>query len=281
MKNINTKIKFLLLALLCVSSMFLFSCDQKSDFNSDIKSSVAKDESVLRIATTAGNEPFEYMDDDGTLLGIDIAVGMLIAEEMDKKPIFENVNYENLMDGLNTGIYDIVISSLTVSDNLKQQVDLTDEYLTLSSSIVASNINTNITDLKSLKKATSVAVVAGTTESRYLNNSYGLNNVIEYRNSNDAMNAMLDNSSDALFIDDNIAKTLVNTYPIYKITTSGIDYRKYSVATAKGDYEMVLKINKILHKLEGNGALVNIRKAYIEKDANLKIFFNNRLKELQ
>lgn len=281
MKMSHTRIKILLTALLCVFAMFLFGCDKNTSYNSDSKSSIAKDQSVLRIAATAGNEPFEYRDDDGALLGLDMAVGMVLAEEMDKKPVFEDVSYDSLLDGLNTGIYDIVISALVVSDSLKQQVDFTDDYLSLSSSIVVPKNNTDVTDLKSLKKVKSVAVSRDSVSARYLKDHYGLGNLTEYRNAKEAQNALFNKKSDALFTDDNIAKKIISTYPQYKITSSGIAPSKYSIAVQEGNYELLTSINKIINALEGNGVLSEIRAAYIEGDEDLKDLYNTRLRDIQ
>ena len=81
----------------------------------------------LVIGTNAEFSPFEYMDGD-KIVGFDIEIAQEIAADMGKKLRIENMNFDSLINALNTGKVDMVIAGMTATDERKQNVDFSDTY---------------------------------------------------------------------------------------------------------------------------------------------------------
>lgn len=272
--------------ILCtLSIMYAFiltSCTpQTRSSNSDSKALTVKDNSILRIAFTAGYEPFEYIDDSGNYLGFDIALGYKLSESINRMPVFQNMKSNSLLDSLNCGISDMVISAVEVTDEKHQKVDFSDSYITLSSSIITHTENTYVNNINSLKNAQNVAVVSGSDSGSYLTNNLGLANIKEYRNETEAEQAILNGSADALFTDSKIAETFINRNRRYTIKETNINQRKFCIAVSKGNSDLLRSINEKLNEFKKNGTLFDLRAAYISNNEELRSIFDEELINIQ
>ena len=216
-----------------------------------VKLWTVKDNSIIRIAFTAGYEPFEYIDDSGNYLGFDMALGYKLSESMNRIPVFQNMKSNSLLDSLNCGISDMVISAVEVTDERHQKVDFSDSYITLSSSIITYKDNTDVTNINSLKNAQNVAVVSGSDSGYYLTNNLGLANIKEYRNEAEAELAVLNGGADVLFTDSKIAETFVESKEKRsRRKETNINQRKFCIAVSKGNSDLLRLINEKLNEFK-------------------------------
>lgn len=272
----------ILCALSIMYAFILTSCTQQArSSNSDNKALTAKDNSLLRISFTAGYEPFEYTDDSGYYLGFDMALGYKLSESMNRIPIFQNMKSDSLLDSLNCGISDMIISAVEVTDERHQKVDFSDSYITLSSSIITYKDNTDVNNINSLKNAQNVAVVSGSDSGYYLTNNLGLANIKEYRNEAEAELAVLNGTADVLFTDSKIAETFVNQNRRFTIKETNINQRKFCIAVSKGNSDLLRLINEKLNEFKKDGTLYNLRSAYISGNAELRTKFDEELINIQ
>lgn len=274
--------RFLTMAIYILLIALLCSCSkQLSGSNSDSKSLTERDTSVLRIATSVENEPFEYTGDSGELLGFDAALGMCLAEEMGMEAAFYNMDEDFLLSSLNSGIADIALFALEATDYKRRIADFSDSYITLASSIVTSALNSSVSDTRSLGTASNIGVVYNSSAYKYLKFTLGLSNVSEYYNQSAAAEAMLLGDIDVMVTDSAYAKGFVAEHPEFAIRETDINQQSFLIAVAKGNSNLLKEINKILHKFKEDDTLLNLRRAYINGDTELKAEFDARLKELQ
>lgn len=275
-------LKRFLAAALILSVTLLCACAEPAGlFDSDSKSLTEPDMSVLRIASAPENEPFVYTGRDGELLGFDPALGMLIAERMGLKPVFYSMSENTLLNSLNCGMADIVVSAVEISDDLRRIADFSKSYITIDSSIVTNGNNQEVRDTGSLSSARSVGAVYGTMPYRYLTAELGLTNISEYRSTNELIGAMLRGDIDVMFCDSRDASAFTADYPLFAVREFGIDRHSFSVAVADGDSQMARRINGIIEEFKSDNTLLNLRRAYINGADELKADFNSRLSDLQ
>ncbi|MDP5275031.1 transporter substrate-binding domain-containing protein [Chengkuizengella axinellae] len=89
---------------------------------------------VLIVGIEKANQPFAYLNEDSELVGIDVDFMKAIADNQGLSIEFKPLLFRDLIPSLQAGEIDIAISgtSLTVTDETKEQVDFTaeDVYLT-------------------------------------------------------------------------------------------------------------------------------------------------------
>lgn len=91
---------------------------------------------VLRMATNAEFEPFEYRDEQNEITGFDIEVAKAIARELGMGFEVTDMAFDSLINALGSDMADIVIAGMTVTDERKQNVDFTDSYYTSKQVII-------------------------------------------------------------------------------------------------------------------------------------------------
>lgn len=280
------KLKYCFSVLAILLILLSSACSSDSTLSlggggTDSKSDAARDKSAIFIAVQPDNEPFEYIDGDGYYDGFSIALAMKLCEELGRRPIFISDYGEGLYDSLNCGVAEMCISSLTANDVTKQKVDFTSEYITLSSAIVVNAYDSVVTSVQSLSGIPSVGVVSGSLSEKYLTQRVGLDNVFEYRNISEAEAAFAEGTCYALFIDDYIAERLSRNNTSAIIRKRGIGEQKYSIAVAKGNSELVRTLNEKISRFKTDGTLLDLRKAYLADDKELRDLFSTEVKAIQ
>ncbi len=93
---------------------------------------------VLVIGTDATYPPFEFVDDQGKLTGVSIAIGETIAKRLGKPAEFRNINFDGLIPALQSGQIDLIISSLTANEQRRNSIDFSEPYVKTGLAILAS-----------------------------------------------------------------------------------------------------------------------------------------------
>lgn len=84
---------------------------------------------VLVIGTDATYPPFEYVDEQGRIRGVSVALGEAIAQRLGKPVEFQNINFDGLIPALQTGRIDLIISSLTANEQRRKSIDFSVPYV--------------------------------------------------------------------------------------------------------------------------------------------------------
>lgn len=98
------------------------------------------DPKTLCLVTSADYPPFEFHQ-QGEVIGFDIDLANLIAEELGLKLVIQDVSFNSLIPTLNSGRADFAMSGLTVTPERLQNVAFSDVYFQPSLAILSSEKN--------------------------------------------------------------------------------------------------------------------------------------------
>ena len=141
--------------------------------------SAALDESKdqLVVATNAAFEPFEYTEGD-SYVGIDMEIAALLAEELGKELVIQNMDFDAVCLSVGQQKCDIAMAGLTVSEDRKEYVTFTDTYYQASQRLIVPSDDTvfsELTDaeaiaeeLGKLDSSVKIGVQQGTTGQFYV-----------------------------------------------------------------------------------------------------------------
>jgi polar amino acid transport system substrate-binding protein len=82
----------------------------------------------LRVGLDASFPPFESLDADGNIVGIDADLAQAIAAALGAEPVFVNVGFDGLYDALWASRVDVVISGLPYDPRRTQDVNYSQPY---------------------------------------------------------------------------------------------------------------------------------------------------------
>ena len=72
--------------------------------------------------------PFTYHDDNGELTGLDVELGKALAEKLGVEVEFQEAAWDSLLIGIDTGRFDTVINSVSITDERAEKYDFSDPY---------------------------------------------------------------------------------------------------------------------------------------------------------
>ena len=226
-----------------------------------------KNDNVLTMATNAEFPPYEYMENN-TIVGIDAEIAQAIADKLGYELVIENVDFDSLIPGVQTGKYDFVAAGMTVTDERLEQVDFTQSYATGIQSIIVKEGSaiTTADDLFADGANTKIGVQLATTGDLYCTwdiEDEGLGTVERYNKGADAVMALESGKVDCVVIDNEPAKVFVENNEGLKILDTEYAVEDYAIAVSKENPELLESINRALGELIAEGKVAEIIEKYI------------------
>ncbi len=169
---------------------------------------------TLNVYTNAEFAPFEFRNDDMEIVGVDMYIMELVAEEMNMKVKFNDIAFDAIVGKIAEEDNAIGAAGMTIYDEPKEKVDFSNPYFSTVQCIISKDSQAfdTLEDLKGKK----IGVQKGTTgwklisdaiESGELKDSGA--EVIAYDNGAIAFTALKANKCDVVVIDELPAKKLV------------------------------------------------------------------------
>jgi polar amino acid transport system substrate-binding protein len=118
---------------------------------------------VLRFGMDMSYPPFEMRDTQGRPAGVSVDLARALGEHLGRPVAFENMPFDGLIPALKTGRIDLVVSSMTATEERSQSVDFSEPYLRTGLCLLTA-AGSSIQGIAELDQpGRKVAVVRGTT----------------------------------------------------------------------------------------------------------------------
>jgi arginine/ornithine transport system substrate-binding protein len=228
----------------------------------------------LKVAIDPTYEPFTFKTPDGKPTGFDVDIAEAICNEIKRKCTYVEQVWDSMIPGLQAKKYDVIVSSMTITDERLQVVDFSDKYYFTPSRIVVKK-DTPYTDNASLK-GKKIGVLKGSTQEKYALGELKTvgANVVPYEAQDQVY---LDIKSGRL--DGTVADQVeVNGGFLSKPEGAGygfvgpvLDDPKYfgtgvGVAMRKGETELKTAVNNAIKTIRSNGVYDTVAKKYFDFD---------------
>src|SRR5574341_973725 len=182
--------------------------------------------------------PFGYVDSGGKNLGFDVDVAHLFAKALfddENKVELVAVTSGNRIPFLQSGKIDIIIATVTVTDERRQVVEFSDPYF-LSGSLLLVPKNSSVKGVEDLAGKT-VAVIQGAIQDKDIEQLAPKANRVKFGKVSVAVLAVKGGRADAFSQDDILILTLAKENPDLKPVGKPFTPRPYGIAVRKGDVE--------------------------------------------
>ena len=134
----------------------------------------------LVVATNAAFEPFEYTKGED-YYGIDMEIAKLLADELGKELVIENMDFDAVCLSVSQQKCDIAMAGLTINEEREEYVTFTDSYYSASQRLIVPSNVTTFDDCKTAddvaaklaekKSSDQIGVQQGTTGQYYVEGS--------------------------------------------------------------------------------------------------------------
>lgn len=215
---------------------------------------------VLVMATNAEFAPWEYYEGD-KIVGIDPEIAQAIADKLGMTLEIEDMAFDSIIPAVTSGKADFGAAGMTVDEDRMVFVDFTDTYANASQVIIVKETSeiAGSADLSDKK----IGVQLGTTGDLLATDLAGDGNVERYNKGFEAVQALLQDKIDAVVIDSAPANVFVEQSQGLKVCDEAMSQEEYAIAVAKGNTELLDKINGALKELKEDGTIDAIMNKYI------------------
>lgn len=253
-----------LIAALIMALTMLVGCGGNTgtttdnDANTDNGTSTAE---TLVMGTNASFPPYEFVDDNGKIVGIDAEIAEAIAEKLGMKLEIKDMEFDSLIPAVQAGSIDVALAGMTVTDERLESVNFSDSYAKGVQVVIVKEDSAIATIDDMTGKM--IGVQSGTTGDIYCTDDYGQENVKQFTNGALAVAALMNGQVDCVVIDNEPAKNYVKANAGLKILETSYADEDYAAAIAKTNTELLNKVNDALKELKDSGKLDEIVKKYI------------------
>jgi polar amino acid transport system substrate-binding protein len=221
---------------------------------------------VYVVGTDAAYAPFESQNEKGEIVGFDIDIVRAIAAKAGIEVKFVNTPWEGIFNALNQGDRDLLVSSITITEERKQTMDFTDPYFDANQLIAvkAGSKVARFDDLKPLK----VGVQTGTTGDEAVAKLQGKNspNIKRFESTPLALKELEAGGVDAVVADNGVVVNYVanNAGNQFKtVSDPGFVPEHYGIPVKKGNAALLGKLNKGLAEIKADGTYERIHAKYL------------------
>lgn len=229
----------------------------------------AKEESEgplhIVVATDATWPPMEMVDESKNIVGFDIDLLNAAAEAGGFTVEFRNTAWDGIFAGLPAGAYDAVMSSVTITDERKKQMDFSIPYINAGQILIVRSDTKGVEKLADLK-GKSVGAQIGTTGSFEIEKIAGLT-LKTYDEIGLAFEDLVNGRIDGAVADTPVAADFALQNKNYKgklkIVGEPFTDEFYGIAVKKGNTKVLETINAGLEKVLNTKTYTKIEEKWL------------------
>ncbi len=108
--------KFILIIATLGLGLLMFAC------------SSPKEKNTLTLGLQSGYPPYEYVDEQGHVVGFDVDIAQKIAAAMNKKLVIKEMGFDSLILALKNHKIDFIISGMSITESRLKEIDMVPYY---------------------------------------------------------------------------------------------------------------------------------------------------------
>lgn len=219
----------------------------------------------LIVATDAAWAPFEYMEGEN-VVGADMEIAADIAESLGVELEIINVAFDSLSMYLDNGEADLAIAAMTVTEERAEVMEFSEPYCDSCQYIIVKEDNEDVATINDLA-GYMVGVHLGTTGDFVISDEVNMGvlmgtgaSVQQYKDLTIAAMGLNAGDVQAVVCDKQLAENLcvINEglkcfEAVYEDGSSTLE--QYAVAAAKGETELIEKVNEVVVPLKEDGTI--------------------------
>lgn len=184
---------------------------------------------VLQDATF---RPMEFKDESGNIVGFDVDMADAFAKSLGVKLEVQNINWDGIFVALTQGKGDMILSSVTITDERKKSMAFSQPYYAAGQVIAVPATDTTIKGPNDLKGKT-VAVQIDTTGQEAAEKIDGIKEIRKFDGGAETMLAVEQGKVDASVMDVMVALDFAKTHPKVKV----VDKKPFTAEQLGGAFQ--------------------------------------------
>lgn len=260
------KKSLLFLTALAAAAAIMTGCSGKE--SSSEAGGDSQEQEVLTVAMELAYPPFETKDEQGNPSGVSVDFMKDFGEYIGKEIGIENISFDGLIPSLQTGKADMVMSSMTITEERKETVDFSEPYANALLAVLT-NKDSQITSVDDLnQEGKKVAVKTGSTGYLYAQEHLKNAEIIALQDESACVMEVSQGKADG-FIYDQL--TIYRNWQNNLDTTNAVfipfqDVEPWGIAVKKGNTELLDQLNEFIETYREDGGFEELTEKYLSEE---------------
>jgi polar amino acid transport system substrate-binding protein len=211
--------------------------------------------------------PFEMTDKGGAPAGVSVELAQELGKALHKRVEIRNIAFDGLIPSLKTGKIDLIISSMTASEERARSIAFSEPYLLTGLCLLVAK-GSPVNSLADLDKAgRTVAVKKGTTGHSYAARHIKLARVLVLDRESAAVLEVVQGKADAFIYDQmstfqNWRRNQATTRALLK----PFQRESWAIGLRKGDEQLKRQVNRFLREFRRQGGFERLGDKYLPEE---------------
>jgi polar amino acid transport system substrate-binding protein len=211
--------------------------------------------------------PFEMTDQSGTPTGVGVDMAHALGDYLHRPITIENMPFEGLIPALKTNRIDLIVSSMTATDERRKSIDFSDPYLSTGLSILVQKKGTiqGIADID--KPGVTVVVKTGTTSADYARDHFKNATVLAFPQDTACALEVVQGKADAFLYDQMSIYQFAKKHPD---ATRGLlepfQKESWAIGIRKGNVKLENQVNAFLRDFKARKGFDALGDKYLKED---------------
>lgn len=222
---------------------------------------------ALRIGMDLTNPPFETQDKSGNPDGVGVKLAEALAAHLGRPLEVVRLEFSGLIPALKTGNIDLVLSSMTATDERRKSIDFSDPYAFTGLALLVGK-DSDIRSIDDLKKAGRIiAVKASTTPETWAIQNLPEVKRVSFEDQAACVQEVAQGRADAFLYDQ---LSIYKYAEENKATTRGLlkpfVEESWALGIAKGNDELRLKVNEFISEFRKQDGFAKLGDRYLKDE---------------
>jgi polar amino acid transport system substrate-binding protein len=222
---------------------------------------------TLVIGAELNYPPFEMTDSSGNPTGVGIDMGRALAAYLHRPVEFENIPFEGLIPALKTGRIDLIISSMTATDERRKSIDFSDPYLRTGLSILLKKSSPiqSIADID--QPGVNVVVKTGTTSAIYARDHFTKCSVLTIQQDSACALEVAQGKADAFIYDQMSIYQFAKKFPdTTRALLKPFQEESWAIGIRQGNTALETQVNAFLADFKAHQGFDRLGDKYLKAD---------------
>jgi polar amino acid transport system substrate-binding protein len=233
---------------------------------------MAKEWKTVRIGMDATYPPFESVNAKGEIVGWEVDYANEICKRMKVTCTFQNQDWDGIIPSLLAGKFDVIISSMNITEARKQRVAFSDFYFSTPPVFLGAAANKSNDVSPAALKGKTIGTQSSTTFANYLEKFYKDSQIKLYPSGDEPQLDLANGRIDYAVTDVIVGTAFIEKTGACCRVVAEIDRAKHSdifgpgvgAALRKDDPELLAMINKAIAEVDADGTFAKIAAPYFK-----------------
>ncbi|CEG27489.1 ABC transporter substrate-binding protein [Bacillus sp. B-jedd] len=229
-----------------------------------------KNKGVLTIAVDDTFPPMNYRNEKNELIGFDIDLAKAVSKELGVKAEFVPTAWDGILPGLDAGRYDMIMSSMNITEERKQKVDFV-EYLQLGQIVAVGQGNPYKINSKDNLSGKIVGVQMGSTSETAAKEIKGVKEIKAYNGYTDVFNDLALGRVQGVIVAEAVGRYYKKLKPgVFDVSGNTFMELPIGIAVRKNDDSLENALQNAVNTLKENGTFSEISDKWFGEDITQK-----------